>query len=87
MEQIRRLGSCDCCRSCGEGGEHPKGPGLPDFRVRFGMSWRPSMGILGSWWKKGAFFNSPLFKEAMFSSGGRVGYICGQTFINSSSLS
>lgn len=42
MEQIRLPGSCECRRSCREGGEHPKGTGLPDFRARFGMNWRLS---------------------------------------------
>lgn len=48
------------------GGEHPKGPGLPDFRVRPGISGRPWMGSLGSWCRKGAFLHSPLFKRETF---------------------
>lgn len=43
------------------GGDHPKGSGLPDFRVRHGISRRPWMRNLGSSWRKRAFLYSSLF--------------------------
>ena len=47
-------------------GEHPKALGLPDFRVRPGISRKPWMGSLGSWRRKRAFLYFPLFKREIF---------------------
>lgn len=49
-------------------GEHPKALGLPDFRVRPGISRRHWMGSLGSWWRKRAFLYFSLFKRDFFFS-------------------
>lgn len=43
------------------GGDHPKGSGLPDFRVRHVISRRLWKGNLGSSWGKRTFFYSSLF--------------------------
>ena len=60
-----RLGHPEAVNTTGHAewsGEHPKGPGLPGFRVRPGISGRPCLGSPGSWWRKGAFLHSFLFK-------------------------
>lgn len=44
------------------GGDHPKGSGLPDFRMRHGISRRSWMGNLGFSRRKRTFLYS-LFKE------------------------
>lgn len=74
-----RLGHPEAVNTTGHAewsGECPKGPGLPDFRVRPGISGRPCLGSPGSWWRKGAFLHSFLLKtETCFFSllvGGRT---------------
>lgn len=50
------------------GGDHPKGSGLPDFRVRHRISRRHWMGNLGSSWRKRAFLYSSLFTRESLPS-------------------
>lgn len=81
-----RLGYSEAVNAAQRGGEHPRSPGLPDFRERPGISGRPWMRSLRSWWRKGTFLHSPLFKSkpVFFPSSGRVRQMHSQKFINSS---